>query len=62
VFSSFETCEVRIGDQGLGAPPITRMPVAAGQYRVEVVCPDGKNPSGQFATVNPGETATVKMR
>jgi hypothetical protein len=26
------------------------------------VCPDGKNPSGQFATVNPGETATVKMR
>ena len=62
VLTSFETCDVRVGEQSVGSPPITRMRVAAGQYRVDIVCPDGKNPSGQFATVNPGETATVRIR
>ena len=46
----------------LGFPPITRMPVAAGQYRVEMECPDGKNPPGQFVTVNPNETQTVRIQ
>jgi hypothetical protein len=46
----------------LGAPPITKLPVAAGQYRVEVICPDGQNPPGQFVTVNPNETETARIR
>ena len=62
VLTSFETCDVRVGEQSLGPPPITKMRVAAGQYRVELVCPDGKNPSGQFVTVNPGESATARIR
>jgi serine/threonine-protein kinase len=62
VLTNFETCEVRVGTQSLGAPPITRLPVAAGQYRVEVVCPTGQNPPGQFVTVNPNETATARIR
>ena len=62
VLTRFETCNVKVNDQVLGFPPITRMPVAAGQYRVEMECPDGKNPPGQFATVNPNETQTVRIQ
>ena len=62
VLTSFETCEVRVAGQTLGAPPITRLPVAAGQYRVEMVCPTGPSPPGQFVTVNPNETATARIR
>jgi serine/threonine protein kinase len=61
VLTSFETCEVKVGEQSLGSPPITRMRVAAGQYRVDIECPDGKNPPGQFVTVNPGTTATARI-
>ena len=62
VLTRFETCNVKVNDQVLGFPPITRMPVAAGQYRVEMECPDGKNPPGQFVTVNPNETQTVRIQ
>jgi serine/threonine-protein kinase len=62
VLTNFETCEVRVSGQTLGAPPITKLPVAAGQYRVEVICPDGQNPPGQFVTVNPNETETARIR
>jgi hypothetical protein len=62
VLTSFETCEVQVSGQSLGAPPITRQPVAAGQYRVEMVCPSGQSPPGQFVTVNPNETATARIR
>ncbi|CAN5744303.1 hypothetical protein BH18ACI5_BH18ACI5_21430 [soil metagenome] len=57
----YETCNVKIGSRVLGFPPITRLPVAAGQYRVDLVCQGGTNPPGQFVTITPNETATVKI-
>jgi serine/threonine-protein kinase len=62
VLTRYETCNVKVGDQLIGFPPITRMPVAAGQYKIEMVCPDGKNPPGQFVTVNPNELYTARIQ
>jgi len=59
--AKYETCNVKIGAKVLGFPPITRLPVAAGQYRVDLVCQSGTNPPGQFVTINANETATVKI-
>ena len=61
VLTKFEICNVKIGDRLLGFPPITRMPIVAGQYRVDIVCPTGTNPPGQFVTVPANETATVRI-
>ena len=61
VLTKFETCNVKVGDRMLGFPPITRMQVAAGQYRVDIVCAGGQNPPAQFVTVAPNETATVRI-
>jgi hypothetical protein len=61
VLTTHETCNVKIGDRTLGFPPITRMPIVAGQYRVDIVCPAGTNPPGQFVTVPPNDTATVRI-
>jgi serine/threonine-protein kinase len=62
VLTRFETCTVKVGDKLLGFPPITRLPIAAGQYRVDIVCQSGENPPGQFVTINPNETATVRIQ
>jgi serine/threonine-protein kinase len=61
VLTKFETCNVKIGDRMLGFPPITRMPIVAGQYRVDIVCQGGTNPPGQFVTVPANDTATVRI-
>ncbi len=61
VLTKFETCNVKVGDRMLGFPPISRMQVVAGQYRVDIVCAGGQNPPGQFVTVAPNETATVRI-
>ena len=61
VLTTYETCNVKIGDRMLGFPPITRMAIVAGQYRVDIVCPTGTNPPGQFVTVPANETATVRI-
>jgi hypothetical protein len=61
VLTKFETCNVKVGDKMLGFPPITRLPIAAGQYRVDIVCQSGDSPPGQFVTVNANETATVRI-
>jgi serine/threonine-protein kinase len=61
VLTKFETCNVKIGDRMLGFPPITRMPIVAGQYRVDIVCQSGTNPPGQFVTVPANDTATVRI-
>ena len=61
VLTKFETCQVKVGDILLGFPPISRKQVAAGQYRVDIVCDGGQNPPGQFVTVAPNETATVRI-
>ena len=62
VLTRYETCNVKVGDRILGFPPITRKEVAAGQYRVDIVCQGGVSPPGQFVTVSPNETATVKVQ
>jgi len=61
VLTKFETCNVKVGDRVLGFPPISRMQVAAGQYRVDIVCAGGTNPPGQIVTVAPNENATVRI-
>ncbi len=62
VLTRFETCNVKVGDRALGFPPITRMPIVAGQYRIDIVCASGNNPPSQFVTVAPNETATARIQ
>jgi serine/threonine-protein kinase len=62
VLTRYETCNVKIGDRVLGFPPITRMPIVAGQYRVDIVCQSGTNPPGQFVTVPANDTVTVRIQ
>ena len=61
VLTRHETCNVKVGDRVLGFPPISKLPVASGQYRVDIECPAGTNPPGQFVTVAPGEAATARI-
>lgn len=61
VLTRHETCNVKVGDRVLGFPPISKLPVASGQYRVDIECPAGTSPPGQFVTVAPGETATARI-
>jgi hypothetical protein len=61
VLTRYETCNVKVGNRDLGYPPITRLPVAAGQYRVDIVCAGGQNPPGQFVAVAPNNTATARI-
>ena len=61
VLTRFETCNVKIGQTVLGFPPISRRPIASGQYRVDIVCQNGLNPPGQFVTINPNEIAMVRI-
>ncbi|MDQ3421512.1 MAG: PEGA domain-containing protein, partial [Acidobacteriota bacterium] len=62
VLTKFETCKVKIGDRMLGFPPITRMPIVAGQYRIDIVCDSGNNPPGVFVTVGANDTATARIQ
>ena len=59
--ASFETCTVKIGNQDLGFPPIANKPIAAGNYQIDLICPNGQNQKG-FATVDAGRTAEVRLR
>ncbi len=62
VLTRHETCTIKIGDQVLGFPPITRKKVAAGEYRIEFIgCPSGVNPPGASVTVPPGGAFTAKI-
>lgn len=58
----YETCNVKIKDRQLGFPPINRKAIVAGDYRVDLVCQGGSNPPGQFVTISPNETATLKVQ
>jgi predicted Ser/Thr protein kinase len=58
----YETCTVKIKDRQLGFPPITRKAIVAGDYRVDLVCQGGGNPPGQFVTISPNQTATLKVQ
>ena len=61
VLTKFETCNVKIGSKDLGFPPITRLPIVAGQYRVDIACATGQNPPGQLITVTANTSATARI-
>ncbi len=61
VLTRHETCNVKIGEHVLGFPPITRLPIAAGQYRVDTECPSGENPPAQVVTITPNQTTTARI-
>ena len=61
VLTRYETCSVRIGARDLGYPPVARLPIASGQHRIDMVCPDGKNPPGQVVTVTPNGAAVARI-
>ena len=54
-------CKAMIGKRDLGYAPWKPVQVAAGDYRVELVCPDGLNPFQQI-TVTQGRTAEVRIK
>jgi serine/threonine-protein kinase len=61
VRTNYETCNVMIGKQALGYPPITRMPIVSGQHRIDMACPEGPSPPGQFVTIAPNGEAVVRI-
>jgi hypothetical protein len=54
-------CKAMIGKRDIGFGPWQPIPVAAGDYRVELVCNDGVNPFYQI-TVTQGRTAEVRFQ
>jgi hypothetical protein len=54
-------CRALIGKRDLGYGPWTPIAVAAGNYRVDLVCPDGQNPFMQ-TTVTQGRTSQVRFQ
>jgi len=62
VLTRYETCNVKIGAKDLGYPPITKLPIVVGQYKVDIVCPGGQSPNGQFVTIAPNNTAVARIQ
>jgi hypothetical protein len=56
-----ETCEVMIGNQKLGNPPLVIDQIAAGQYRVDISCA-GEVVKSHYATVRAGQTYVAAIR
>ena len=54
-------CKAMIGKRDLGYAPWAPLQVAAGDYRVELICPDGLNPFQQVTVVQ-GRTAEVRIQ
>ena len=54
-------CKAMIGKRDLGYAPWAPLQVAAGEYRVELICPDGLNPFQQVTVVQ-GRTAEVRIQ
>ena len=61
VFTNHETCDVKIGTV-LGAPPITKHPIASGTYKVEIACKDEPSPPATTVTVPPNGSETARIR
>jgi hypothetical protein len=53
-------CKVMIGKKDLGIGPWTPFAAAPGDYRVDLICPDGQNPFEQ-TTVTQGRKANVRF-
>ena len=54
-------CKAMIGKRDLGFQPWPPLQVAAGDYRVELICPDGLNPFQQVTVVQ-GRTSEVRIQ
>jgi eukaryotic-like serine/threonine-protein kinase len=61
VRTPLETCNVWVAGRDLGYPPITDQKLAAGNYRVEVRCPDG-NDRAESVTIEGGKLNTKVIR
>jgi eukaryotic-like serine/threonine-protein kinase len=61
VRTPLETCNVWVAGRDLGYPPITDQKLAAGNYRVEVKCPDG-NDRAESVTIEGGKLNTKVIR
>ena len=56
-----ETCEVAIGTKKLGNPPLVVKEIAAGSYKVDLVCGTDVVKS-HYATVRAGQTYVAAIR
>ncbi len=56
-----ETCDVMIGSQKLGNPPLLVSEIAAGQHKVDLSC-GGQVVKTHFATVSAGQTYVAAIR
>jgi hypothetical protein len=61
VRSAQETCEVMIGRQALGNPPLVVKEIAAGSYKVDIVC-GGDVVKTHYAVVREGQTYVAAIR
>jgi hypothetical protein len=61
VRSNQETCDVAIQDKKLGNPPVTVKEIAAGSYKVDLVCGSDVVKSA-YATVQAGHESVVPIR
>jgi hypothetical protein len=61
VRSAQETCEIVIGGRKLGNPPLMIKEIAAGQYKVDLVC-GTETVKSYFATVRAGQTSVAAIR
>jgi hypothetical protein len=55
-----ETCKVFLNDAPLGYPPIAKLRVAAGKYRLTLSCPDGDSET-QIVAVEAGATEVATI-
>ena len=56
-----QDCRAMIGKRDLGYAPWSPIQVVAGDYRIELICPDGLNPFQQITVVQ-GRTAEVRIQ
>lgn len=61
VRSAQETCEVEIAGKNLGNPPLVVKDMAAGSYKVDLVCA-GATVKTHYATVRAGQTFVAVIR
>jgi hypothetical protein len=61
VRSTQETCDISIQGKKLGNPPLTVKEIAAGSYKVDLVCGSDVVKSA-YATVQAGHESVVPIR
>lgn len=61
VRSAEETCDVAIGSRKLGNPPLEIKEIAAGNYKIDIVC-GGDVVKSHYATVRAGQNYVAAIR